>query len=283
MVRDGSEYRAEFTVDRFDAGDLAIGAVSLRGMGHQSFGKLRQDAVACKLTRDGKYIVAAIADGVSDAPLSHLGADVAVRQAIKATETELIKMQGSILRHAIDWASVEAYVRLKILEYAQRLEKQGSFSVNGECNADAYANAIGTTAEVLVIWREKNATGGHDFTRAVLSGDGSGYVLDPQHGWTVLSTGKANDSELASNAIVPLPIKAEGYPMVQSGSIASGQAVIMVTDGIGDVGIGSDNTASRFLHKELVTPIPAHKLLSVLSFVEKHRDDDRTAVIIWMM
>lgn len=274
-------YRPEFTLDRFDIDDLSVGIVSLRGMSHQCFGTPRQDAAAYRITRDGRYLIFAIADGISQGKLSQVGADYVVKQALRITENILsMSIEENALR-SVDWAAVEESVRNRLLEQAKELERQGLFSVEGAASPGTYAQIIGTTAEVLIVKRNISSCGSHEFVRVVLSGDGSGYKLDKSNGWSILSLGKLNNTGLATNAVTPLPIKAEGYPSVQYGKICSGQMVMVVTDGIGDMGIGSGNAASCYFQRVLSEPLSAHDLLTTFSLVENQKDDDRTAVIVW--
>jgi hypothetical protein len=279
-VPDSGDYRPDFTVDRVDIGGLKLGLASLRGLGHQDHGKPRQDSAAYAVIRDKRYLITAIADGMSSAPLSHLGADCTVKASLRAAEQALSVLPLDAQLNSVDWASVEEIVRTKLFECAKRLENTGAFRVEGDADATTYSRAIGTTAELLVVSTKAMRNGAYEFIRVVLSGDGSGYVRT-KDGWVTLSAGKANAGELASNAIVPLPMKSEGFPFTQHGAILPGQAVLSVTDGIGDVGIGTDNDTSEFLFERLSEPLSAPELLRTLSFIVRAKDDDRTAAIVW--
>jgi len=273
-------YRPDNTIDRIDVGKLTLGAVSLRGIMHQDLAKPRQDALAFSVTDDRKYLIAAIADGVSAATLSHIGADFAVSAILKLINTVLKKNKESL--NDIDWQSIYEDLHAQFIDRSAKLAKQGLFKVIGKANPAKYAEVLGTTAEALIIAIQPDKLGKHDFLRVVFAGDGSGYTLDPEKGWCILSSGKDNSGEIADSSVVPLPIECEGAPWLFAGHISENQAVMIATDGIGDLGIGSENDTSVFLQKMLSRPASSIELLKAFSVLIRYKDDDRTAVIVWV-
>jgi serine/threonine protein phosphatase PrpC len=86
--------------DAARVGDLEVRAASVVGAGHrcEEPAAPRQDAYALGRTPDEKYLIIAVADGVSDSPHSDLGARVAVSAATR----ELAKMLANGGIKAID-------------------------------------------------------------------------------------------------------------------------------------------------------------------------------------
>jgi hypothetical protein len=255
---------------------LSIGAVSVRGLGHQDFGTARQDAVAFAVTGDSRFIVGAIADGVGGAPNSHAGADAASRAALTSVRGFL---EAGTPMHAIPWPEVTDTIRSNLRKRAQLAF--GS-KLGGETADDGtYSRQVGTTAEVLVVDSEPAKDGTFQYVRAVLAGDGYGYIISPE-GVLPLGSGKARDGEYKSNKVLPLPADpGPGYPHVQPGFIRSGEAVMITTDGVGDdMGDGTTEVAG-YLYAELLHARAPHLLLAALSYVAYQSDDDRTVLVVW--
>ena len=58
------------------AGELHLMGASVRGLSHLYYGKVRQDAFGRLLSEDGRWLVVAVADGVSSGDHSHIAADI---------------------------------------------------------------------------------------------------------------------------------------------------------------------------------------------------------------
>jgi len=259
--------------------------VSLRGALHYDSGTVRQDAFTLGLSDDGAFVVASIADGVSQGAVSHLGAEWASQQAAVITRDMLTHTKGDLA--GVDWNHVAAEVRSAV-RYRAEQHLGSSFTKRAGGQADPtevpdreYAKVMGTTAEVLVVAVSPDEAGTHRAVRVVIAGDGSGMVLDPKHGWWVLGMGKAAGGDIASNAVLTLPLD-PGPPTVQHWDLQPGQAVAAVTDGFGDpFGDGSTPVAS-YLHEVWRRPVrSATELLRTASFVRLQADDDRTVVVVW--
>jgi hypothetical protein len=250
---------------------LTLAAVSVRGLGHQDFATVRQDSVAFVMSDDRRFIIGAIADGVGQARHSHAGADAACRAAIASTRRFL--ESGAALAH-IPWEQVTDAVRDDIRRRAE--------SAFGTRALDAhYAYEIGTTAEVLVVDTQRRPDGGYDFVRAVLAGDGYGYVLGPR-GFRFLGSDKALDGPLRTNKVLPLPSDpGPDFPKRMPGDIRRGEAVLIVTDGLGDDMDEGDTRVAGHIHDALKEPLAPHKLLEAISYVHFQSTDDRTALVVW--
>ena len=60
------------------------------------------------------------------------------------------------------------------------------------------------------------------------------------------------------------------------------QAVVIVSDGLGDDLRDGSTAAAGYLFRRLVRPIPQHELLRIASYLKLGSTDDRSAVIVWL-
>lgn len=302
---------------------LLVGFASTRGLHHQSASlgpSVREDAVACGTAAEGRYIVGAIADGVSAARYSRYGAQLAVKSAIKETRRQLEALtpgEAEWQRH-LDFSQVTAYVCASMRNYCSKL----GYGRDGKpmLSDDEIAGGIlGTTCEVLVV-RAADHTGGDapstdepepiEYIRAMLAGDGSGFILhsgdnyseDPAAADRVesLSTVRFRNGLYADpNRVVVLPsiqhddysiIKAGherhgDYPIVESGRLQRGDCIMITTDGIGK-DMGKHPQVRGYCVKELAgrnvdNPITEWELLRVIQYLFPNSDDDRTVLAVW--
>lgn len=303
---------------------LLVGFASTRGLHHQSGSpgaqpSVREDAVACGTAAEGRYIVGAIADGVSAARYSRYGAQLAVKSAIKETRRQLEALapgEAEWQRH-LDFSQVTACVCASMRNYCSKL----GYGRDGKpmLSDDEIAGGIlGTTCEVLVV-RTDHAGGDApstaepepiEYIRAMLAGDGSGFILhsgdnyseDPTAADRVefLSTVRFRNGLYAdSNRVVALPsvqhddysIVRAGhehhgdYPIVESGRLQRGDCIMITTDGIGK-DMDKHPQVRGYCVKELAgrnvdDPITEWELLRVIQYLFPDSDDDRTVLAVW--
>ena len=99
-------------------GPWLIGAFTHHGHGHAAEGLPNQDAYRVGRVGDIAYMV--VADGVSSAPLSQLGAELAVTTAVKEL---VLKARMSVPLHARTLESVFTYARMALEAEARRQKK----------------------------------------------------------------------------------------------------------------------------------------------------------------
>lgn len=174
-------------LDMLECHGATAASVSIRGVGHRDFRHPRQDAAAIRAV--GERIVAVVCDGVSASPRSHIGAASACKAVLSCVQRQL---EEGIDVDRIDWPQVTDAVRATLREQASRLLKpqHGTSGDADRQTADADAVAaqlLGTTCDVLVV-----DVGGDTprFTRATLSGDGFGYLVDAVRGIEFLGSTK---------------------------------------------------------------------------------------------
>src|SRR5690349_3763581 len=103
-------YRPDTIADGWSTGELTVRLASVRGYAHRYAGLPRQDDVAVVHHPGSGTLVFAIADGVSAAPLAHLGATAACRAAVTA-------ITGALdTGRAVDWPTVMEHAAWQVVE-----------------------------------------------------------------------------------------------------------------------------------------------------------------------
>ncbi|HTU80254.1 MAG TPA: protein phosphatase 2C domain-containing protein [Solirubrobacteraceae bacterium] len=108
----GDPYRGDTLVDGGLAFGLTVRAASVRGLAKRWAGGPRQDDVCLGLHEPTRTLVAAVADGVSGAARSQLGAALAVRHAVAAVTRQLdagTELDWGAVFAQASWALVEAH------------------------------------------------------------------------------------------------------------------------------------------------------------------------------
>jgi hypothetical protein len=261
---------------------LYVGAVSLRGPAHHELEEPRQDHYS--LCVEGDWFIGVVADGVSEAKWSHLAAERAAATAVRAIRAR-INPDGVV---ESDWPAIGEECRQQVRALAVKLigrsvrGSQGEAVEPEELPDRALAQSFATTCDVVICRRTPDDEGTHQAVRATISGDGSAYVLSPSRGWKRVGTGKLNDQGVVDNSVTPLP-KDPGPPRVTATKLRAGDALVLCTDGFGDLIEGGGRPVGRYLFKEWAEPLDPARLLRTASFVNVNADDDRTAIIVWAL
>lgn len=248
-----------------------VRAASTRGRAHRHYGRPRQDAYAFRRTQDGRYLVAAVADGVSAGRRSHLGSRRAAAHACNRLTAELEH------RHAdgLDWPLVVERVCAEIRRLAVALADDDEQLLDVREIEAQFA----TTLLLAVVELAPDEDG----NLAVLLlpiGDSSAWALRAGREWEPLTAVK-NDADVLENGTAALPhAPRELGPPVQA-AITPGDALVLVTDGIGDpLGRGT-GPVGQFLAAHWAVPPPALEFAAHVDFARRSFDDDRTALAIW--
>jgi hypothetical protein len=287
--------RPDTVVDGGRVGGLAFRAVSLRGLQHQLAGTPRQDSYLVRPTRDTRWLVGCVADGVSEGRRSHEAADIVCRVLTSVLADAL----GSFAPDLDDdrrWA--EAVRRLPWQEAVDRASDSIVKAANDELRQqherrgdDARAAAIAeqplpdsgvrrymsSTAIAFVVSARPGADGWHPYAVLVAAGDSSAYLLQ-DGAWQRLAGGKA-EGGVASAAVQPLPRKVRVEPA--DGGLSSGDALVIVTDGIGDPLGSGGGLVGRFLADKWSAPPDLLGFAQHAAFYRRSYVDDRTAVVVW--
>ena len=241
-------------------GDLEVRAASVVGAGHrcQEPGP-RQDAYALGRTPDGKFLVIAVADGVSQSPRSDLGARVAVSAATR----ELVAMLSSGGVTAID---------MEHLYNAVAGEMLGTGRNRGLLDKDICSILI--LAVIPAVPRP-------DGMRQVWTswiGDVSLWIHRQGSLYRVTGQEKSGMDRNTLNAVLPFnPDWAEQSTV----NLQPSDRVAVVTDGLSDSLSGIPEAAEFFARQWAASaPHPA-AFLHNLCYDGPGQSDDRTAVVVW--
>jgi serine/threonine protein phosphatase PrpC len=273
-------YRPDTVADGGDAFGLTVRAASVRGLYKRYAGGARQDDLCLRLDPSTRTVIVAVADGVSAAPRSDLGAALAVRQAVAAVARQLergmVKLDwGEVFRHAA-WAL---------------LEEQRRTGGDPDAGVDEASAHLATTLIVTAISAdpsaldEENDGGRHasdpDSFRVQVAavGDSPAFVLAEGRFEPVVGETASGDG-LLSSGVRALPSDAvavgEATSTLTPGStllICSDGLALPLADGTGDVG--------RILARELSSPPDIVDFARLLDFSRATYDDDRTLIAVW--
>lgn len=264
---------------------VVIGVAATRGMAHQRPNEptVRQDSVAYSTDASGRYLIAAIADGVSQSKASAYGSMTAVRVAIDTVQRQL--EEGMMLEN-IRWEDVIVRIRDAMTKWYE------TYHVSRERrNLASMAATLGTTCEVVVVDTVPDQGKGIPVVRAVLAGDGAGYMLRPDgSGIPIepLGVWELKDGDYDTSRVNALPLdQPDLRERIRTWIINPGECMIVVTDGIGkDMGDGRGRV-SKYIHDCLITrgatdnPITQTELLETIQYVAPGSEDDRSVIALW--
>lgn len=261
-------FRPDVALDGWSTDTMTVRGVSQRGHLHRYNGAPRQDDFAAHHLPDGRVIIA-VADGVSQAPQSHLGSTIAVTQAADWIRANLGPDTADL-----DWSAL-----IKNTAYALAARAQTLFGLDQPDPVRA-EQELATTLICAVI---EPVIPGLLRAHLVAVGDSSAWVLTAGEFIEVLG-GKApiDEDGVASSAVSALPrVPTQITPTVFD---FSGDAVLLIgTDGIGDpLGTGHGGVGDLF-RDVLARPSPPSliEFAHTVDFSRETFDDDRTLVAVW--
>jgi protein phosphatase 2C-like protein len=264
-------YRPDSMMDGWGTDRFVLRAASLRGQLHRYLGVPRQDDAALSYHQPPGRLVVAVADGVSAAAQSHLGATMAVRYAVQWL-TERLSAGDSVA--TIDWLELFHHAAWQIIEQGGTLF---GFDQSAE-PAKAAENLLATTLVCAVIDFPREGNGATLHAASV--GDSSVWVLtDRTYSQALGGKGKV-DSPIASSEVSGLPrVPPSVTPTVVE--VPAGGVILVGTDGFGDpLGTGEGAVGQGFAQK-LARPPSMLEFVHLLDFSRETFDDDRTLVTVW--
>jgi hypothetical protein len=249
--------------DQAQAGDLAVRAASIVGAGHRYDAERagpRQDSYQLALDGRRRFLMVAVADGVSSAAHSEIGAHMATVGAIDVL--------GKLLH---EQAKPDAHS-------AQRMFQQIAYNITGE--AQLRRSRPADYATTLLVAAIPLAPSGPDGGRTVwLSwlADSTAWLLD-EGGWRQ-RTGAAKEGLDRNTLDACLPHNAD-HVQTAMVDFPAGQALALMTDGLGDL-LTDVGGAREELAKRWAAPPSLPAFLRDMCFDAPGQDDDRTAVVVW--
>ena len=268
LLRGDGVHAADTIIDHGAFGSLVVRAASVRGTYARYESGPREDDYTMGAAGNGRWLVVALADGVTSASASHLAATLAVRTAVQQVQRQLDEdVMGEVDLHGVFQSAA----------YQLRRSAEPLLDAEGlDCTADHIAGLFATTLLVAII----PADGTGRRVRLARVGDSNAWTLD-DHGWTPLLAPKVGGAPLASSTVRALPRLPDTLDVVEL-DIAPGQTMVLASDGVTDpFGTTFDGDVARCLalawHPELPAPL---EFARQLSFRGQSWDDDRTAIAV---
>jgi len=283
----GEPYRADTVIDGGSVYGLTVRAASIRGLSKRWAGEPRQDDICLGRHEPTRALVAAVADGVSGAARSQLGAALAVRQAVGAVVRQLDRGEE------LDWQEVFNHATWALLD-AHR-------AWSGDPNADVNdaAATLATTLLVAVVHAPGdpsrarcscstpgNADGSQDAANGGVSrvqlacvGDSPALMLGRRHFYRLL--GAQDDPHgLIGGAVDALP-RANASVCSACCTLEQDHTLLLSTDGFSLPLAGGENEVGALFARELARPPDIVDFARLLDFSRSTYDDDRSLIAIW--
>ncbi|MFE2436220.1 protein phosphatase 2C domain-containing protein [Streptomyces sp. NPDC059409] len=253
--------------DGWSTPDLGLRFASVRGAKHRYYRQPRQDAARAAVHEPTGSIVFAVADGVSSATSSELGAVEACRSAVE----RMLHLLSSGEKD-LDHQDVTRYA-------AERLRQLAVWRLGGREPEPGEVAGLYATTLVAGVVRPGPAGPTVELCRIA---DSTAWVLDRSRGTfrALFGSKTSADTLLVSNEVTPLPHVPD---VLESATVRlePDQALLVGTDGFADpLGDGDGLVGALFAH-HLAAPASPAWLAHLLDFSRETFDDDRTLLVIW--
>jgi len=264
-------YRPDTVADGWSTERFTVRAASVRGLLHRHNGAPRQDDFAVAYSRSPERLIIAVADGVSSAPQSHLGATVAVRFALQQMAT---RVEGGVA--SVDWLELMRHCAWQLVEQAHALFPDAGVGTPSPARAESL---MATTLVCALLDFPEDAPGATVQIAGV--GDSGAWILDRGTFDRVFGGKSDGDSSITSSAVSGLPqVPTEMTPTVVT--LPPGSTLLLGTDGFGDpLGNGGGIVGQAFAGG-LASPPAMLEFAHLLDFSRETFDDDRTLVGVWV-
>jgi hypothetical protein len=251
--------------DEATVGAFTLRAASVIGPGHrcQQPADPRQDSYRIGRSRDSRYAIVAVADGLSSAHVSDAGATTASSRAVTLVREQLDKVGF----HRLD--AKDVYARI-------------ADSIAGQAAGRGVATSELATVLITAVLQEPDADGAAEAWVAWL-GDSSGWLLDPgNRRWRFTS----GDAKSRANAVASNEVRGhlpDTPNLVQDHylRLLPDAALALVTDGIGDAWADPAGIVNDYFANAWRSPVPATRFVADVGFDAPQCLDDRTAVVVW--
>jgi hypothetical protein len=251
--------------DEATVGAFTLRAASVIGPGHRCGqpAEPRQDSYRIGRSRDSRYAIVAVADGLSSAAWSDAGATTASSQAV------------TLLREQIETVG---FGGLDVKELYGRIAE----SIAAHAAGRGVDTSHMATVLITAVLAEPDTNG---VARAWVAwlGDSSAWTLDPHVPLWRFAAGEAKDRTAAvvSNEVAGRLPDTPQLARDHYVTLAPGAALALVTDGIGDAWADPAGNVNEYFANAWRSPVPATRFTADVGFDAPQCLDDRTAVVTW--
>ncbi|MFH8621373.1 protein phosphatase 2C domain-containing protein [Streptomyces sp. NRRL B-24572] len=260
-------YRPDTLFDGWSTPGLTIRLASVRGDAHRFGGQPRQDDIVVAAHEPTDAVVFAVADGVSAAPQSHVGAALACRTAVADVLRQLD--EG---RPQVDWNRTVSAAAYQLFMRVTR---------GAEPTPEQRKEAQALLATTLVTGVVRLTGSGLLEVNLVHVGDSGAWTLHEDGFLPLLGDQKERADGVFSSAVAALPwvpqqIEGKWFTIPEDGALLIG------TDGFGDPLGDGTGTVGKAMAWELSRPPREPSVLArLLDFSRETFDDDRTLLAVW--
>jgi hypothetical protein len=251
---------------------IELRAASVRGRAHRFNAEVRQDAYAYRC--DGRFVVAAVTDGVSSGGLSHLAAEIVSRYGCDL----IARMLATRPPEVLEWDQILEALADTMLDVGRRALRLTRPDAD-HLTLDEIAGYLSTTALFAVL--DTRSVGGRHAIQVLAHGDSSAWILRSGDGWEPLQAIKNADAVIASSGTEALPYLPPHPVVAVPCWLGATDALVLVSDGIGDPLGDGTGTVGTFLARQWQRPPQMLEFAAHVDFARKSFDDDRTALALW--
>jgi len=268
LLAAGEPYRPDSVADGGTVFGLTVRAASVRGLLKRYAGTARQDDLCLRIHPGTRTLIVAVADGVSAAPRSDLGAALAVRHATAAVARQLE-------RGEVEWDEVFEHAAWALVDEHRRAGGAPDATV------EEAAAAMATTLTVATVSADDPA-----HVRVAAAGDSPALLLRDAN-FTPLAAGGAGGAGGAGEALIggsvpALPRQTRPLSTAECELPPDG-VLLLCSDGLAlPLGDGRGEVGAVFA-RELATLPEVLDFARLLDFSRSTYDDDRTLVAVWPM
>ncbi|MEW1805158.1 protein phosphatase 2C domain-containing protein [Pseudarthrobacter sp. NPDC080039] len=277
--------RPDSVLDAGRVGDLDVRAASIRGYRHRysadSLSTTREDEYCLRLSQDAGWLVAVVADGVSNSSLqSHKAAEIAAKMGARIIAAELSEGKHPL---EIDWKdNIHNKLSSAIIRSAAK-ESERTLPTDGRINAKLLLEAaemMATTAVTAIIGTRASDSAVPLYV-VDLAGDSSILLLRDMK-WALIAGGKTSSADVVDSTVYALPLFSPEAPKVVSETLRSGEALFLMSDGVGDPLGSGDGEVGRLLAGRWSNVPEKWSFARDIDFHRETFDDDRTVVGVWL-
>jgi hypothetical protein len=250
-------------------------AVSIRGLAHRHYGRVRQDEYSYRRTPDGRYLVMCVADGVSIGKHSHHAAMAATRRGTG----KLVAYLRDGAPADLNWPAFIGSVSDQIVRSGQKYLTSRGITDGAELTHREVANHLATTVLYAVL--DLHADQGAHRVDLCAVGDTSAWVLRSNQEWEPLQPVKNEGATLYSSSVSALPASSPAQAVPMRTLVHPGEALVLMSDGVGDALGAGTGEVGRFLADVWQLPPSPLAFAAQTEFARKSFDDDRTVIAFW--